>query len=100
MGRLIKMKVLIVGLRGVGVETAKNLILAGPGAVTLADDTPARIADCGSNFFLRPGDVGKSRAAVCAPRLQELNRLVRVGVGDVLRQVRAAHRCGPEPRRV
>jgi len=30
MGKLIKMKVLISGLRGVGVETAKNLILAGP----------------------------------------------------------------------
>ena len=30
MGKLIKLKVLIHGLRGVGVETAKNLILAGP----------------------------------------------------------------------
>ena len=31
MGKLIKMKVLIVGMRGLGVEIAKNLILAGPG---------------------------------------------------------------------
>lgn len=30
MGKLIKMKVLIIGCRGLGVETAKNLILAGP----------------------------------------------------------------------
>ncbi len=30
MGKLIKMKVLIVGMRGLGVECAKNLILAGP----------------------------------------------------------------------
>jgi ubiquitin-activating enzyme E1 len=30
MGKLIKMKVAIVGLRGLGVEIAKNLILAGP----------------------------------------------------------------------
>lgn len=30
MGKLIKMKVLIVGMRGLGAETAKNLILAGP----------------------------------------------------------------------
>lgn len=29
---------LIVGLKGVGIETAKNLILAGPGSVTLWDD--------------------------------------------------------------
>jgi len=30
MGKLVKMKVFISGLRGVGLETAKNLILAGP----------------------------------------------------------------------
>ena len=30
MGKLVKMKVLIVGMRGLGVEIAKNLILAGP----------------------------------------------------------------------
>jgi ubiquitin-activating enzyme E1 len=37
MGKLIKMKVLIVGARGLGVEAAKNLILAGPQSVTLYD---------------------------------------------------------------
>lgn len=30
MGKLIKMKVCIMGIRGLGVEIAKNLILAGP----------------------------------------------------------------------
>jgi len=39
MGKLIKMKVLIVGMRGLGVETAKNLILAGPNSVDLHDPT-------------------------------------------------------------
>jgi ubiquitin-activating enzyme E1 len=39
MGKLIKMNVLIVGARGLGVETAKNLILAGPASVTLFDPT-------------------------------------------------------------
>ncbi len=37
MGKLIKMKVLIIGCRGLGVETAKNLILAGPNMVSLYD---------------------------------------------------------------
>lgn len=41
MGALIKLKVLIVGVKGVGVEIAKNLILAGPKAVTLADGAAA-----------------------------------------------------------
>lgn len=30
MGKLIKMKVLLIGMRGLGVETAKNIILACP----------------------------------------------------------------------
>jgi ubiquitin-activating enzyme E1 len=39
MGKLIKLKVLIVGCRGLGVETAKNLILAGPAQVDIYDPT-------------------------------------------------------------
>jgi ubiquitin-activating enzyme E1 len=37
--QLVKLKVLVVGLQGVGIECAKNLILAGPGAITLHDGT-------------------------------------------------------------
>ena len=48
--------------RGLGVETAKNLILAGPVAVTLCDDDPVELPDLGANFFLEEGDKGKPRA--------------------------------------
>lgn len=48
--------------RGLGMETAKNLVLAGPGAVTLCDDEPVALPDLGANFFLEEGDVGKPRA--------------------------------------
>jgi len=37
MGKLIKMNVIIVGQRGLGVEIAKNLILAGPKSVQIYD---------------------------------------------------------------
>lgn len=37
MGKLIKMNVIIIGQRGVGVEIAKNLILAGPKSVQIYD---------------------------------------------------------------
>lgn len=37
MGKLVKMRVFLYGLRGTGIETAKNLILAGPASVTLCD---------------------------------------------------------------
>jgi len=43
MGKLIKLKVLIVGMRGLGVECAKNLILAGPASVDIYDPTTVTI---------------------------------------------------------
>lgn len=85
MGKLIQMKVLIVGLRGLGVETAKNLILAGPRSVTLYDPTLVSWGDLSSNFYTREEHVGKvSRAAASFDKLQELNPYVKVNVVDKL----------------
>lgn len=66
---------LVVGAGGVGIETAKNLVLAGPGAVTIHDETPASIKDLGANFFLRPEHAAKGvrRGAAVIPFLKELN---------------------------
>jgi len=81
MGKLIQMKVLISGLRGLGAEAAKNLILAGPAAVILHDDGPVETRDLGSNFYLAEADVGKqSRAQACVKQLAELNPYVAVSV--------------------
>jgi ubiquitin-activating enzyme E1 len=52
MGKLMQLKVLIIGQRGLGVETAKNVILAGPKSVTLYDPTTVAINDLSSNFYL------------------------------------------------
>ena len=79
MGKIIKLKVLIVGLRGLGVETAKNLILAGPAQVDLYDPTIVRVNDLGSNFYCRQEHVGKvSRAQASLQELRELNPYVKV----------------------
>jgi ubiquitin-activating enzyme E1 len=54
MGKLINMRVIVVGLKGVGVEIAKNLILAGPGAVILCDDGLTEViysSSLGFDFF-------------------------------------------------
>ncbi|CAM9530980.1 unnamed protein product [Ectocarpus sp. 6 AP-2014] len=80
MSKLMNLKVLIVGLKGLGVETAKNLILAGPGLVSLCDDEPVAMPDLGANFFLTEADVGKPRASCVASKLQELNSMVTVKV--------------------
>jgi len=80
------MRVVIVGCRGVGIETAKNLALQGVGAITLVDPTPTRIQDTGSNFFLFAEDakIGTPRSVACAPRLQELNPICAVKVASAV----------------
>ncbi|CAK4441626.1 unnamed protein product [Aphanomyces euteiches] len=78
MAKLVKLKVLIVGMRGVGIECAKNLILAGPGAITIHDDGLTEIHDVGVNFFLTEADVGTPRAPAVLHRVAELNKTVTV----------------------
>lgn len=81
MGKLIKMKVVIVGMRGLGIEIAKNLILAGPNTVFLYDPDMTRINDLGANFYLEERHVGKvSRAEAVREKLNELNPYVKVQV--------------------
>lgn len=80
MKRMGSSNVLVVGLRGLGVEIAKNIALAGVKSLTLYDPNPAAISDLSSQFFLQPADVGKPRATVTAPRVSELNPYTPVGV--------------------
>jgi ubiquitin-activating enzyme E1 len=80
MGKLIQMNVLVVGLRGLGVEIAKNLILAGPKSVALFDNAPVSIDDLGCNYYLTPGSVGEPRASSCVSQLAELNSYVHTHV--------------------
>ena len=77
-GALKQMDVLIVGLRGLGVETAKNLILAGPHSVTLYDQQPTVVADLGSNFYLSEQHIGIARGPSLLAALGELNPNVNV----------------------
>lgn len=81
MGKLVKMNVVIVGCRGLGVEIAKNLILAGPASVKICDPDVVRIEDLGANFYLEESHVGKvSRAEASCQKLAELNPYVKVSV--------------------
>ena len=81
MGKLMKLNVLLVGVRGLGIETAKNLALAGPKSITLYDPTIVTINDLTSNFFLSADDVGKkSRAEGSVAQLKELNSYCDVTV--------------------
>jgi ubiquitin-activating enzyme E1 len=79
MGKLIQLRVLIIGLKGAGIEIAKNVILAGPKSVHLLDDDIVEDHDLGTNFYVTQSHIGKiSRAAACIEKLSELNSYVQV----------------------
>lgn len=46
--------------------------------MTLHDPGVVDVWDLGANFYLSESDIGKSRAAACADKLQELNAAVLV----------------------
>ncbi|KAI0723211.1 ubiquitin activating enzyme [Earliella scabrosa] len=78
MKRMAASNVLIVGMNGLGVEIAKNVVLAGVKSVTIYDPEPVKVSDLSSQFFLRQEDIGKPRAEVTVSRLAELNAYVPV----------------------
>lgn len=76
MKKMAKASVLVSGMRGLGVEVAKNVILGGVKAITLHDQGNAELADLSSQFYLTEDDVGKNRAAISHNKLAELNGYV------------------------
>ena len=81
MGKLIQLNVLIVGMRGLGAEVAKNIILSGPKSVTIYDPVFTTINDLSSNFYLSEEDVGKKfRDEASKEKLSELNPYVKVSL--------------------
>uniref|UniRef100_A0A669EFS1 E1 ubiquitin-activating enzyme n=1 Tax=Oreochromis niloticus TaxID=8128 RepID=A0A669EFS1_ORENI len=78
MKRMQNSNVLISGMRGLGVEIAKNVILGGVRSVTIHDEGVAEWRDLSSQFYLREEDLGKNRAEVSQARLAELNSYVPV----------------------
>lgn len=78
--RMAASNILISGLNGLGVEIAKNVILAGVKSVTLLDSTSVSWMDLSAQFYLTDKDLGRTRAAASLPKLAELNPYVRVSL--------------------
>ena len=78
MEKISQLKILIIGLRGLGVEIAKDIIVSGPNKVTVFDPNKVQIKDLGSNFYLSENDLGKRRDESCIKKLQKLNKYVNV----------------------
>lgn len=76
MRRMASSSVLISGIGGLGVEIAKNVILAGVKSVTLHDQKVCSLADLSSQFYLTEQTLGKNRAEASCDHLSELNQYV------------------------
>ncbi|ORY16172.1 hypothetical protein BCR34DRAFT_622545 [Clohesyomyces aquaticus] len=72
--------ILLVSIKALANEVAKNLVLAGIGSITLADHELVTEDDLGAQFFVSEADVGKNRAEAAAPQIQKLNPRVKVNV--------------------
>ncbi|CAH8497265.1 unnamed protein product [Schistosoma turkestanicum] len=64
MRRMANTDILVIGLEGLGLEVAKNIILAGVKSLTLCDNSPLCIADLTSHYFADLNDIGHPRAEV------------------------------------
>ena len=78
MTKLVKMRVLILGMGGLGVETAKNLILAGPKSVRIWDSKQCQEEDMSTNCYISSEHIQKklTRAQASLPFLSQLNPYV------------------------
>ncbi|XP_070839263.1 ubiquitin-like modifier-activating enzyme 6 [Chaetodon trifascialis] len=84
MHQMAQSSVFLSGMGGLGIEIAKNIVLAGVKAVTLHDTKQCETWDLGSNFFIHSEDVLSQRRrveAVC-PRVTELNPYVHVDMSS------------------
>jgi ubiquitin-activating enzyme E1 len=82
--RMMASRAVMIGCSGLGVEIAKNCILAGLHSLVLVDPLPATSYDWGGNFYLPLDDTTTPRAVLCEPFLAELNPYVHVSVAKTV----------------
>lgn len=57
MKKIMKLNIFIYGMRGLGVEITKSIVLDGPNKVIIYDPNISKINDLTSNFYLSEEDV-------------------------------------------
>jgi ubiquitin-like 1-activating enzyme E1 A len=76
--KIRRANVLLIGIKGLGSEVAKNLVLAGVGVLTILDDEPVAEEDLGAQFLISDVHIGQNRAEAALPELQKLNPRVEI----------------------
>jgi ubiquitin-like 1-activating enzyme E1 A len=72
--------VLLIGMKALGNEIAKNLVLAGIGSLTILDHELVTEDDLCSQFLISEEDIGKNRAEAALRQAQKLNPRVQIFV--------------------
>ncbi|KAL8944431.1 MAG: hypothetical protein Q9216_000482 [Gyalolechia sp. 2 TL-2023] len=72
--------ILLVGMRALSNEIAKNLVLAGIGSLTILDDQVVTEDDLGSQFFISELHLGMNRAAAAVTQVRTLNPRVALHI--------------------
>lgn len=72
--------ILLIGMRALGNEIAKNLVLAGVGTLTLLDHEMVTEEDLGAQFLVSKEDIGKNRAEAAVETLKKMNPRVNLFV--------------------
>ncbi|KAK3295662.1 uncharacterized protein B0H64DRAFT_359461 [Chaetomium fimeti] len=77
--------ILLITMKALANEIAKNLVLAGIGSLTILDPDPVTPSDLGAQFLLseETTPLGTNRAAAASVALQRLNPRVRIHVDTV-----------------
>lgn len=75
---LRRANVLLIGLKALGTEIAKNLVLAGVGTLTVLDGEVVSEEDLGSQFLVNESQIGQNRAVAALAELQKLNPRVEL----------------------
>ncbi|KAJ5179572.1 DNA damage tolerance protein rad31 [Penicillium capsulatum] len=79
--------ILLISVRALANEVAKNLVLAGIGSLTIIDHEPVTEADLDAQFFVEEAQKdesiikeGKNRAEVAGPQIHRMNPRVKLHI--------------------
>ncbi|KAK4218014.1 hypothetical protein QBC37DRAFT_26845 [Rhypophila decipiens] len=87
--RIRNANILLITMKALANEIAKNLVLAGIGSLTIVDHEVVTEPDLGAQFFLNSSHLGLNRAEAASSAIQRLNPRVKIHVStsDIRTQV-------------
>ncbi|OGE49178.1 hypothetical protein PENARI_c023G02328 [Penicillium arizonense] len=77
--------ILLISVKALANEVAKNLVLAGIGSLTILDHQDVTEEDLGAQFFITEAQseedvIGKNRAQVAGPQIHKMNPRVKLNI--------------------